>query len=364
MKKQPLLTAYHKNISLNNRVVMAPMTRSRADNPGNVPTDDLHGLYYEQRASAGLIITEGTQVSKRAVGYIHTAGIYSDAQVAGWKKVTKRVHDKGGKIFIQLWHVGRMSHPDFHSGALPFSASAINPEAQSFTPAGFKDTVTPKEMTIEEIKATVQDFQNAAANAVKADFDGVEIHSSNGYLFHQFFNGSSNKRTDVYGGSIENRARFFFEVLDAIKEVIPEEKIGARFNPSLHGLFGMTMDADTIPTFEYIINKLNDYNLAFVHLSEPFTDVSEIPYAVKEIAKYFRPLYNGTLMINASFDQEKGNKVIEDGYADLVAFGKPYISNPDLVTRFEKNLDLAEWDQDTFYTTGAKGYTDYPTASI
>jgi N-ethylmaleimide reductase len=256
-----------------------------------------------------------------------------------------------------------MSHPDFHNGELPLSASAINPDAQAFTPEGFKDTVTPKEMTLEEIQTTVKDFQNAAVNAVKAGFDGVEIHSSNGYLFHQFFNGSSNKRIDRYGGSIENKTRFFFEVLDAIKVVIPQEKIGARFNPSLNGMFGMTMDNETIATFEYIIKRLNEYNLAFVHLSEPFTDVSEIPYAVKEIAKYFRPLYNGTLMINASFDQEKGNKVIEDGDADLVAYGKPYISNPDLVTRFEKNLDLAEWDPETFYTTGAKGYTDYPEAS-
>ncbi|MFQ3181542.1 MAG: N-ethylmaleimide reductase [Polaribacter sp.] len=363
MKKQYLLTSYLKNIELKNRIVVAPMTRSRADNLGNVPTDDLHGLYYEQRATAGLIITEGAQVSKRAVGYIHTVGIYSDAQVEGWKKITKRVHDKGGKIFIQLWHVGRMSHPDFHNGELPFSASAINPNAQSFTPEGFKDTVTPKEMTIEEIKTTVKDFQNAAANAVKAGFDGVEIHSSNGYLFHQFFNGSSNKRKDAYGGSMENKTRFFFEVLDAIKEVIPEEKIGARFNPSLHGLFGMTMDEDTIPTFEYIIKRLNEYNLAYVHLSEPFTDVSEIPYAVTEIAKHFRPIYNGTLMINGAFDQEKGNKIIEEGTADLVAYGKLYISNPDLVARFEKNLDLAEWDQDTFYTTGEKGYNDYPATS-
>tara|TARA_R110001592_G_scaffold18337_8_gene76254 strand:- start:4032 stop:5126 length:1095 start_codon:yes stop_codon:yes gene_type:complete len=363
MSKQYLLTPYTKNITLKNRVAMAPMTRSRADNEGNVPTDGLHGLYYEQRASAGLIITEGAQVSKQAVGYIYTAGIYSDEQVAGWKKVTKRVHDAGGKIFIQLWHVGRMSHPDFHNGELPLSASALNPEAQSFTPEGFKDTVTPKEMTIEDIKTTVQDFKNAAANAVKAGFDGVEIHSSNGYLFHQFFNGSSNKRTDAYGGSTENKARFFFEVLDAIKEVIPQEKIGARFNPSLNGLFGMTMDEDTIPTFEYIIKKLNDYNLAYIHLSEPFTDVSEIPYAVSEIAKHFRPLYNGTLMINTSFDQEKGNKIIEDGLADLVAYGKPFISNPDLVARFENNLELADWDQDTFYTTGAKGYTDYSKAS-
>lgn len=363
MSKQNLLTPYTKKITLKNRIVMAPMTRSRADNKGNLPTDELHGLYYEQRASAGLIITEGAQVSKQAVGYIYTAGIYSDEQVAGWKKVTKRVHDAGGKIFIQLWHVGRMSHPDFHNGELPLSASALNPEAKSFTLEGFKDTVTPKEMTIEDIKTTVQDFKNAATNAVKAGFDGVEIHSSNGYLFHQFFNGSSNKRTDAYGGSKENKARFFFEVLDAIQEVIPQEKIGARFNPSLNGLFGMTMDEDTIPTFEYIIKKLNDYNLAYIHLSEPFSNVSEIPYAVSEIAKYFRPLYNGTLMINTSFDKEKGNKIIEDGFADLVAYGKPFISNPDLVERFENNLELADWDQDTFYTTGAKGYTDYPKAS-
>lgn len=363
MSKQYLLTPYNKNIHLNNRVVMAPMTRSRAENEHLAPTDELHSLYYEQRASAGLIITEGAQVSTKAVGYIHTPGIYSNNQVEGWKKVTQRVHDKGGKIFIQLWHVGRMSHPDFHNGELPLSASAINPNSKSYTHEGFKETVTPKEMTIEEIAETVKDFQNAAVNAVEAGFDGVEIHSSNGYLFHQFFNGTSNKRTDKYGGSIENKARFFFEVLDAIKEVIAQEKIGARFNPSLDGLFGMTMDEDTIPTFEYIIKKLNDYNLAYVHLSEPFTDVSKLSFAVTKIAKHFRPLYNGTLMINAAFDHEKGNKIIEDGYADLVAYGKPYISNPDLVERFKNHLDLAEWDDNTFYTTGAKGYTDYPTAS-
>ncbi|QXP58874.1 alkene reductase [Olleya sp. HaHaR_3_96] len=363
MSTQPLLTPYNNNLNLNNRVVMAPMTRGRADNEGKVATDELQGLYYEQRASAGLLITEGSQVSEKAVGYINTPGIYSEAQVEGWKTVTKRVHDRGGKIFIQLWHVGRMSHPDFHNGELPVSASAINPNAQSFTPSGFKDTVTPKEMTLEDIKTTVKDFQNAAANAIKAGFDGVEIHSSNGYLFQQFFNGCSNKRTDEYGGSSENRARFFFEVLDAMKAVIPQEKIGVRFNPSLHGMFGITLDEDTIPTFEYIIKKLNDYNLAYVHLSEPFTDVSEVPFAVTEIAKHFRPLYNGTLMINTAFDKDKGNKVIEAGDADLVAYGKPFISNPDLVERFENNLDLAAWDQETFYTTGVKGYTDYPKAS-
>ena len=363
MSKQQLLTPYHKNISIKNRIVMAPMTRSRADNEEKVPTDALQGVYYEQRASAGLIITEGSQVSKQAVGYVNTPGIHSEAQVEGWKHVTKRVHDQGGTIFMQLWHVGRISHPDFHNGELPVSASAINPNAQSFTPEGFKDTVTPKAMTVAEIKQTVKDFQHAAANAVKAGFDGVEIHSSNGYLFQQFFNACSNTRTDEYGGSIENRTRFFFEVLDAIKEVMPQERIGARFNPSLHGMFGITVDEETIPTFEYIIKKLNDYNLAYVHLSEPFTDVSDVPFAVTDIAKHFRPLYNGTLMINNGFDKKDGNKVLEAGDADLVAYGKLFISNPDLVERFEQDLELADWDKDTFYTPGEKGYTDYPKAS-
>ncbi|MEQ3654247.1 MAG: alkene reductase [Dokdonia sp.] len=364
MMEQQLLTPFNKNLQLPNRVIMAPMTRSRATNQDKAPTNELHGLYYEQRASAGLIITEGSQVSERAVGYINTPGIHSQAQIDGWKKVTQRVHDKGGKIFIQLWHVGRMSHPDFHDGALPLAPSAINPEAESYTPEGNKATVTPKAMSQEDINTTIKDFQQAAKNAVEAGFDGVEIHSSNGYLFHQFFNGTSNTRTDNYGGSIENRARFFFEVLDAMKKVIPEERIGARFNPSLHGVFGMKMDKETIPTFEYIIKKLNDYNLAYIHLSEPFTDVSDIPYAVTEIAKHFRPLYNGTLMINTGFDQESGNNVIANGYADLVAYAKLYISNPDLVERFENNIALSDWDKDTFYTPGKEGYTDYEKANI
>lgn len=360
MEKQALLQDYNLNgLKLPNRVAMAPMTRSRADNPENIPTTELHGEYYKQRASAGLIISEGSQVSKEAVGYVNTPGIYSDKQTEAWKKVTDMVHKADGRIFIQLWHVGRMSHPDFHQGEKPVAPSAINPNAQSFTPEGFKDTVTPKEMTTADIKRTVQDFATAAKNAMKAGFDGIEIHSSNGYLFHQFFNGTSNHRTDEYGGSIENRARFLFEVLDAIKEVMPEQKIGLRLNPSLDGIFGMKMDAETIPTFDYIVNKLNEYDLAYLHLSEPFNDVSEVKYAVQEIAKHYRPIYKGTLMINTAFDQEKGNKVIENGDADLVAYGKPYISNPDLVERFEKNIPLSDWDKDTFYVPGKKGYLDY-----
>ncbi|RZL07363.1 MAG: alkene reductase, partial [Hymenobacter sp.] len=271
------------------------------------------------------------------------------------------VHAKGGKFFAQIWHVGRMSHPDLLNGNLPLAPSAINPHDKVYTPTGFKETVTPAAMTVAQIKQTVTDFVQAAQNALAAGFDGVEIHSSNGYLFHQFFNGTSNHRTDEYGGSIENRARFFFEVLDALKAAgVDLGKVGSRLNPSLDGMFGMTLDAETIPTFDYIIKRLNDYNLAYLHLSEPFSDVSKNEFAEPHIAKRYRPLYKGTLIINAGMTQEKGNTVIADGDADLVAFGTLYISNPDLVERFAQNAPLAEGDKDTFYTPGPKGYTDYP----
>lgn len=347
------------DLNLSNRVWMAPMTRSRAANPENKPFE-IHAKYYRQRASAGLIITEGSQISKRAVGYINTPGIYSQEQIEGWKEVTKAVHEENGHIFIQLWHVGRISHPDFHGGELPLAPSAINPNEKSYTPEGFKETVTPKAMSLEEIKQTVEDFKNGAKNAMEAGFDGVEIHSSNGYLLHQFFSATSNVRTDEYGGSIENRTKILFEIIKAIKEVMPENKIGVRLNPSLNGVFGMKADEKTIPTFDYIINKLNDYDLAYLHLSEPFTDVSDIRYLEPNIAKRYRPIYKGTLVINNAFDQEKGNKIIEEGLADAVAFGKLFISNPDLPVRFETNAPLEEWDQSTFYTPGEKGYTDYP----
>jgi N-ethylmaleimide reductase len=359
-KDQSLLQKFVMgDLLLKNRMVMAPMTRSRANNPENRPTE-LQAKYYEQRSSAGLIITCGSQVSKDAVGYINTPGIYSKAQVEGWKLVTEAVHKREGKIFIQLWHVGRMSHPDFHEGKPPLAPSPINPNAKSFTYDGFKATVTPREMTLEDIKQTIQDFKNAASNAIEAGFDGVEIHSSNGYLFHQFFTKCSNVRTDDYGGSIENRTRFLFEVINAIKEVMPENRIGSRLNPSFHDIFGITVDESTIPTFEYIVKKLNDYNLAYLHLSEPFTDVTNVPFAEPNIAKHFRPLYKGNLMINSGFTREKGNYVIKENLADLVSFGKLFISNPDLPKRFELNSKLTHWDKHTFYTLGEKGYTDYP----
>ncbi|MUP46774.1 alkene reductase [Gramella sp. BOM4] len=359
-ENQPLLQSYQLgDLSLKNRVVMAPMTRNRADNPENAPTQ-LHVDYYSQRAGAGLIITEGSQVSERAVGYINTPGIYTTEQVEGWKKVTEAVHEKDGKIFIQLWHVGRMSHPKFHSGERPLAPSAVNPNAKVYTPEGFEQTTSPKEMSIQEILETIQEFRNAAKMAKEAGFDGVEIHSSNGYLFHQFFNKNANQRTDEYGGNIPNRARFFFEVLDAIIEIWPENRIGCRFNPSLHDSFGITASEESIPTFDYIIEKLNAYDLAYVHLSEPFTDVSDVPYLETQIAKRYRKIYKGTLMINNGFDRELGNKVIEDGDADLVAFGKLFVSNPDLPERFRNNWPIAEYDSDTFYTSGKEGYIDYP----
>ncbi len=347
------------DLELKNRVIMAPMTRNRADNKENKPTD-LHVKYYTQRASAGLIISEGSQISKAAEGYINTPGIYTEAQVKAWKKVTQAVHENNGKIFLQLWHCGRISHPKFHDGEKPLAPSAVNPNTQAYTPDGFEDTVEPQAMSIADIKQTVLDFKNAAENAKKAGFDGVEIHSSNGYLIHQFFNKNANIRTDDYGGDIQNRARFFFDVLEAVSEVWPENRIGVRLNPSLNNAFGITASEETIPTFDYVIEKLNAYDLAYLHLSEPFTDVSEIDYLEPNIAQHYRPIYKGNLMINAGFDQESGNKVINEGNADMVSFAKLFISNPDLPERFAKNAPIAQWDEDTFYTPGSKGYTDYP----
>ncbi|WGK65126.1 alkene reductase [Croceiramulus getboli] len=358
---QPLLQSIQLGAhQLKNRVVMAPMTRNRADNPDCAPTQ-LHATYYAQRAGAGLIISEGSQVSKRARGYIHTAGIHSRAQIEGWKDVTRAVHDKDGKIFCQLWHVGAISHPDFHDGNKPIAPSAVNPNTQCYTASGFKDTVEPKAMTLEEIQETEDEFYYAAMNAKEAGFDGIEIHASNGYIFHQFFNSIANVREDDFGGSIENRCRFFFNVLERLRKVWPENCMGVRLNPSLHGDFGITATEDTMATFDYIIKKLNEYDLAYLHLSEPFTDVSDVDFLDSEIAKRYRPIYSGSLMINNGFDKESGNEVIAKEHADLVSFGKLFISNPDLPHRFEVDAPMADWDQDTFYAQGPEGYIDYPT---
>jgi N-ethylmaleimide reductase len=361
MNDQIIFEPYNLNgLSLSNRMVMAPMTRSRSANPGNVATE-LTALYYQQRASAGLIITEGTYVSREAVGYLNVPGIYTAEQVEGWKLVTDAVHQQGGKIFAQLWHVGRLSHPDLLDGELPLAPSALNPLAQAFTPEGFKDTVDARAMTPGQIKKTIHDFKQAAANAVEAGFDGVELHAANGYLLHQFFNLYSNKRQDQYGGSIKNRARILFDILDELHMVIDIRKVGVRLNPSLHGIQGMMLDEETVAVHDYIVAKLNEYDLAYLHLTEPFTDVSGNPWAIEEVAKRYRPLYDGTIIINRGFNKVTAGQVLNDGDADLVSFGVPFIANPDLVERFKANAPLSQADPSTFYTPGEKGYTDYPT---
>lgn len=361
MENSVIFNSYHKNgLQLRNRIVMAPMTRSRSDNPENKATA-LTALYYKQRASAGLIITEGTFISPEGVGVIHVPGIYTEEQIAGWKLTTEAVHAENGVIFAQLWHTGAYSHPDLHQGKKPLAPSDVNPEQQVFTATGFKATVAPQPMTIADIKRTVNDFKEGALHAFEAGFDGVELHAANGYLLQQFFSKNANLRTDEYGGSIENRARILFEILDAIKEVADIRKVAVRLNPSLNGIMGILVDDETIALYNYIVNRLQGYDLAYLHLIEPFTDVSGNPNAIQEVAKHFRPLYKGTIIINRGFNKDTANKVLSDGDADLVSFGVPFIANPDLVERYRTGAALNVPDQDTFYTPGEKGYTDYKT---
>ena len=346
------------NLKLNNRIFMAPMTRSRANNPQNAP-GELHAKYYTQRSTAGLIISEGIVVSRQANGYINIPGLYTKEQLEKWKLTTEAVHKNGGKIFAQLWHVGRISHPDLLDGELPVAPSAINPNTDVFTPTGLTKTVTPREMTNEDIKQTVNDFAQAAKNAIKAGFDGVEIHSSNGYLFHQFFNNCSNHRVDEYGGNDENKSRFLFEVIDAVAKIIPIEKIGVRLNPMLHGMSGIEVDQETANTFDYIISKLNDYSLAYLHLSRPFT-LLEKDFFISDVIGHYRKIYNGFMVANGNYDPDSAEKEIVEGRADAIAFGRSFISNPDLPIRIKNDWPLSEADESTFYTPGEKGYTDYP----
>lgn len=360
---QPLLQEYQiGDLKLKNRVVMAPMTRGRATNAGLVPTP-LMAEYYAQRASAGLILSEGTWVNSKAIGFINVPGIYNQEQIEGWKLVTKAVHDNGGLIFSQLGHIGSASHPDHLNGELPAGPSAINPQTQSFTPEGFKDTLTPRELTIAEIKQTIQDYRQAAQNAKDAGFDGVEIHAQAGMLIPQFLSLATNQRKDEYGGSIENRARIVFEILEAIIEVWDGTRVAIKFTPVMYTHVGIvTPDIETIPLFQYILNKLNDYDLAFVHVTGPAQDLTGTPVEVlqTDYFSHFRHHYSGRLMANLGFTQQTGNKILEEGKADLVSFGQLYIANPDLVERFKYQLPLSESDPNTYYAGEEKGYTDYP----
>jgi N-ethylmaleimide reductase len=365
MTTQPLLEPYKiGDLTLRNRVVMASLTRGRATNPGLVPTP-LMAQYYAQRATAGLILSEGTWMSPKAIGFINVPGIYTPEQVAGWKLVTRAVHDNGGLIFSQLGHIGAATHPDFFDGELPAGPSAVNIQTKSFTPEGFKDTVTPREFTIAEIRQTIQDYKQAAANAKEAGFDGVEVHAQAGMLIPQFLSLATNHRTDAYGGSIENRARIVFEILDAILEVWDSTRVAIKFSPVALSHVGIvTPDAETIPLYQYILKKLNDYNLAYLQIAGPAEDLTGTPVAIlqENYFSHFRHHYSGTIMANLGFTQESGNAILQEGIVDLVSFGAPFIANPDLVARFTHHLPLSAANPETYYTGGENGYADYPEA--
>lgn len=344
---------------LANRIAMAPMTRNRAGK-GNVPTE-LQVLYYTQRATAGLLITEASQISLQGIGYPATPGIHTREQVAGWRKVTDSVHAKGGKIFIQLWHVGRISHPSLQpNGQLPVSASAIKPDGMAITYQGPKPFETPRALDAKEIPGIIQDYKSAAANAILAGFDGVEIHGANGYLLDQFLRDGTNKRSDEWGGSVKNRARLMLSVVEAVTAEIGSEKVAIRISP--YGTFNGMSDSDLKSTFGYVVQELNKYNLAYLHIIECMSE-GDVPNYSKAPLSYFRSLYKGTLMTNSGYTLEKANAVLAEGQADMVAFGKYFISNPDLVARLKNGLALTPYDPNTFYGGTEKGYTDYDTAS-
>ncbi len=344
-------------LDLSNRIAMAPMTRSRADE-GNVPSD-LAVTYYTQRASAGLIITEATQVSPQGVGYLNTPGIHSEAQIAGWQKVTKAVHTAGGQIVLQLWHVGRVSHPSFHGGALPVAPSAIGFEGEVYTSEGLQRYVTPRALELSEIAGIVEQFQQGARNAKEAGFDGVEVHGANGYLLDQFLQDISNQRTDEYGGSVENRARLLLEVTQAVVEVWGAERVGVRLSPS--GTISGMGDSNPAQTFGYAVQELAKFGLAYLHLMEPF--VHE-PGMIDPVINHFRPLYSGVIITNNAYTFDSATQVVQSGQADIVSFGQLFLANPDLPERFRVQAELNQLDRSTFYGGGAKGYTDYPALEV
>lgn len=361
--QQPLLTTYQLGeIVLNNRIIMSSLTRVRVTNPDGAPTQ-LNATYYTQRASAGLILSEGTSISKNSIGYINLPGIYTQEQVKGWKLVTDAVKAKNGKMFLQLSHGGSVSHPDFFDGELPAGPSAVNPMEMSSTPEGFKNTVTPRAFTVAEIKTIIQEYVEAAKNAKAAGFYGIEVHAQIFTLIPQFLSLFTNQRTDEYGGSIENRSRFLFEVLDAVKGVFQSNQIGIKFTPA--AFFNVIRpDQETIQLYEYLLGKLSDYDLAYVQIVGPEVDLkgTVLEEWNDNYFAHFRKMYKGTLMVNRGFTRETGNAIIESGIADLVSFGEPFIANPDLVERFEKNILLAAGKKDTYYTGAEIGYTDYPAA--
>ena len=345
-------------LKLKNRIVMPPLTRSRAEE-GNVPSKHA-ATYYGQRAGAGLIIAEATQAEPRGQGYISTPGIHSQAQIEGWKKVTEEVHKQGGLIYLQIWHVGRISLPDFHNGELPVAPSAIAPRGvQTFAPDGqVKDIPTPRALETSEIAGVIEAFRQGARNAKDAGFDGVEVHGTNGYLLDQFLEDCTNQRTDQYGGPVENRARLLLEVTDAVVEVWGSDRVGVRLSPG--GTFNDMCDAHPQATWSYVVQELAKRNLAYLHLIEPVQPVGEHP-SPDLSAAFFRPMYPGTIIVAGGYDLQQAKAARASGKADLVAFGQAFIANPDLPERLRTHAPLNPPNRATFYGGGAEGYIDYPT---
>jgi N-ethylmaleimide reductase len=346
---------------LTHRVVMAPLTRMRTYDDRFIPNDLMIEHYTQRATNGGYIVAEGTVISETGHGYYGAPGIYTDEQVEGWKKVTEAVHAKGGIIFDQLFHVGRQSHKSLQpNNADPIGASAVKVEDFVYTPAGWLPADIAREMTTEEVKARVEEYRQAAIRAKEAGFDGIELHGANGYLVDQFLQDGSNKRTDIYGGSIENRVRFMLEIVEAMIAVWGADKVGVRVGPS--GTFASMHDSDPIALFSYAAEQLNKLGIAYLHIIEPrIKGAIEIEEGLEPVAaQHLRKIFKGTIIAAGGFDFEKGNAIIENDTADLVAYGRHFIANPDLVYRFENGLELNAYDRDTFYAGDARGYNDYP----
>jgi N-ethylmaleimide reductase len=349
-------------LTLPNRLVMAPLTRQRSL-PGNVP-GELNARYYAQRANAGLIISEASQVCPEGQGYAWTPGIHSDAQVAGWQHVTQAVHQAGGRIFLQLWHVGRISHPLLQpNGADPVAPSAVQAQAECYVVEADGShhkaaTAMPRALQLDELPGVVNAFAHGSSNAIKAGFDGVEVHAANGYLLDQFLCSDSNQRSDAYGGSVENRARLVLEIVNAtVTAVGDSRKVGIRISPM--GTFGDVHDANPLETFSYLVSQLNNCNLAYIHVNRPDW-LGGTFEGFDDLLRSLRDIYKGTLIIAGGQTAASGEQAIADNLADLVAYGRPYIANPDLLARFKAGAELNPLDGDTLYGGAAEGYTDYP----
>ena len=344
-------------LALRNRVVMAPLTRNRARPADDAPID-LHVEYYRQRASAGLIISEGTQIDPEGKGYAWTPGIHSPAQLDGWRAVTDAVHAEGGRIVAQIWHVGRVSHTSLlPDGGAPLAPSALNSGGRTFDGSQFVETSDPRAIELSEIPRILASYHQAALNARAAGFDGVEIHAANGYLIEQFLRASSNTRTDAYGGSIENRVRFLEEVVATVADAIGGDRVGVRLSPFSHAN-GAEIDG-AAELYAHAITRVNSYGLAFLHMVEGETGGPRTLPEPDAIAK-LRALFDGVYIANNGYERESAIEAVESGAADAIAFGKLFISNPDLVERLRRNAPLNTPDKDTFYGGGARGYTAYP----